>query len=310
MKKQITITFLLLSCFLFGACGRKPASSSSSDVAGTEPSHATQAAASEDTETAKTTKSAKSSEAQPASDIVEDGKILYFEVSPPDKDGEWGLTMHASMENRSDRDLMISLGNVSINGVMAPPYWSETVNAGMKAQSDIVWAADTLSEKGIDDVSQIQFELIAYDDDNPDGYLVDVNHTVYPNGKDRAKTETYERSEGDQILFDDENCSMIITGKDPDGEWGYTLKACLVNKTDRGLMFASADVSVNDVMCDPSWSESVAAGTISRCRIIWPKEELQNAGIQNVTGIKLPVGVYDDENYEEVRAEKSYDINS
>lgn len=301
MKKQITAAFLLLSCLLLGACGRKSSSfsSASDDVSETRASYTTAAEAAAASETPKSVS---------ASDIVEDGKILYFEVSAPDKDGEWGLTMHASMENRSDKDLMVTLGNVSINGVMAPPCWSETVNAGMKAESDIIWASDTLAEKGIDDVSQIQFELIAYDDENPDGYLVDVNYTVCPGGKDSVKDETYVKSEGDQVLFDDKDCAMIITGRNPDDEWGYALEACLINRTDRSLMFASDGASVNDVMCDPFWSESVAAGKISRCKIIWSKEELRNADIEEVTGIKLPVSVYDDENYEEVRAEESFTV--
>lgn len=313
MKKQVSVA-ILLTCIFLVSCGRAPSPASSSQGASdTKAATSSEAQADESAAKEATKESGKRtrSSADSFPDILEDGKVLYFAVDSLEEDGEWGYTMHVSMQNRSDKDLMISLGNVSINGVMADPGWSDTVLKGMKAAGEIVWADGALSEKEIDDVSTIQFELIAFDDNDPgEGYLVDSSHTVYPKGKKNAKETSYTKAETDQALFDDGSCSMIITGKDPDGEWGYTLDACLINKTDRDLMFVAGDASVNDTMCDPCWSESVAAGKMSRCQIIWPKEELERAGIDSVDVIQLPVAVYDDKDYEQVRAEESFTVKN
>lgn len=310
MKRHITVTAaLLLTCMLLSACGRSSTSSVSASSQKTGMPADRSLSAQETAETADSSKSKQQTDAASFSEVLEDSKNFYFAVTDLDKDGEWGYTMHVSMENRSDRDMVVTLNDVSINGVMAEPYWSDDINAGMKSEKDIVWATAVLTDKGITDVTEIQFNLAAYDADDPvDGYRINSAHTIYPHGKKAARQVTYTRSDGDQVLFDDKTCSMIITGINPEGEWGYTVDVCLVNKTDRDLMFASQDASVNDSMCDPYWSYSVAKGKIAFCQIIWTKEELENAHIKEVNSINLPVAVYDDDNYEEVRALKSFSI--
>ena len=100
----------------------------------------------------------------------------------------------------------------------------------------------------------------------------------------------------EQVLVDDENCTVKITGIEDDSIWGYTLKVYLENKTDLELMFSVDGVSVNGYMCDPFWGSSVTAGMKSNEEISFSAEAFERNGITTPTDIqfKLRVSDYND----------------
>lgn len=102
----------------------------------------------------------------------------------------------------------------------------------------------------------------------------------------------------EKVFVDDENCTFKITEIDPDNEWGYTLKAYLENKTDKNLMYAMEDVSVNGFMCDPFWAETVQAGKKSKSEISFFEENFAELGIENVEEIEFTLRVYDENDFE------------
>ena len=53
----------------------------------------------------------------------------------------------------------------------------------------------------------------------------------------------------EQVLVDNEECMIQITGIDPEGEFGYTLNTTLKNKSaEKTYVFALTDSSVNGVL--------------------------------------------------------------
>ena len=97
----------------------------------------------------------------------------------------------------------------------------------------------------------------------------------------------------EQVLVDDENCTVKITGIEEDSLWGYTLKAYLENKTDLELMFSVDGVSVNGYMCDPFWASSVTAGMKANEDISFSTEIFERNGIVRPTDIQLILRVSD-----------------
>lgn len=114
-----------------------------------------------------------------------------------------------------------------------------------------------------------------------------ANEAVEQNAQETKTEET--------VFVDDENCTFKITGIDPDGMWGYTLNAHLENKSDKNLMFAVEDVSVNGFMCDPFWATTVQAGKKAKSDINFFEENLTELGIENVEEIEFTLRVYDDD---------------
>lgn len=125
---------------------------------------------------------------------------------------------------------------------------------------------------------------------------------------EKASTETTEPTETTQetkepefqeeILVDNENCTFKITDIESDGDWGYTLKVYLENKTDKNLMFSWDDVSVNGFMCDPFWATSVQAGKKANSEISFSETDFEENGIENVENIEFKLSVYDDDNWD------------
>ncbi len=226
--------------------------------------------------------------------VLVDNADILFKITAVEKDPIWGYTLKAQVENRTELDLMFALNDVSVNGYMLDPYFALTVNAGMKANRDISFDLDELKEIGIQDVTDIEFELRVYDSlDWSAEEVFEKTFTIYPLGKDAAKDYPRESQPGDIVLFDNEQCTMIVTGFDPDSIWGYSAKVYLVNKTEDALMFSVGDAAINGMMCDPYFAASVAPGKQSITTISWSKTALEENGITAVESITLPIRVYE-----------------
>ena len=70
------------------------------------------------------------------------------------------------VENKSDRNLMFSWDQVSVNGKMIDPFWAVSVAAGKRAVSEVSFSRVDLEANGITDVSGIEFKLVVSDYDD------------------------------------------------------------------------------------------------------------------------------------------------
>lgn len=224
--------------------------------------------------------------------LVDDGNCT-FKIMAIDTQSIWGYTLKVYLENKTDKNLMFSLDDVSINGYMCDPFWAATVNAGMKSNSEVNFSTADLERNGITEVTEIEFELNVYDsEDWTADQLIDEDFTVYPLGEAAVKRPERTAQSEDMVLFDNEHCTMIITGFDPQNAMGYTVNVYLKNKTDDDLMFSLNDPSVNGYMCDPFWAVEVDDGKACNTTITWLASSLEENGITTVETLTLPVRVY------------------
>lgn len=101
----------------------------------------------------------------------------------------------------------------------------------------------------------------------------------------------------EQVLVDDENCTVKITGIEEDAIWGYTLKVYLENKTDLELMYSVDNVSVNGYMCDPFWANTVTTGMKANEEISFSTDSFERNGIETPTDIQLTLRVSDNNDW-------------
>ena len=94
--------------------------------------------------------------------LVENDDISVI-ITGVEDDPIWGYTLHVYLENNTDKELLFSLDEVSVNRFMCDPFWAETVSAGMKCNSSIRWFESTLLENSITDIKEISFVLRVYD---------------------------------------------------------------------------------------------------------------------------------------------------
>ena len=229
--------------------------------------------------------------------LVEDDNCTV-KVTGIEADGLWGYTLKVFLENKTDTELMYSLEKVAVNGFMCDPFWATSVTAKMRSNEEISFSSDSFEKNGITIPTDISFTLRVYDNNDwsADAF-VEEDFVIYPLGEDAVQPYTREDQPNDIVLFDNEQCRMIVTGFDPDGMWGYTMQVYLENKTDVEQMFSADGVAVNGFMCDPFWAESVAAGKRSNTEITWYEDDFAMNGITEVTEIVLPIRVYDNNDW-------------
>lgn len=105
-------------------------------------------------------------EAQDSDNVIIDNDYVSVIVTGYEKDEIWGYTVNLFLLNKTDKNVMFSVDEASVNGFMADPFYATTVSAGKCAFSSMVWSDTTLEENSITDVETIEFKFKAYDEDN------------------------------------------------------------------------------------------------------------------------------------------------
>lgn len=230
--------------------------------------------------------------------VLVDNEDLLFKITSVGEDPIWGYTLKAQLENRTEQDLMFSLRSVSVNGYMCDPFFAATITGGMKANKDISFSKEDWEVIGIEEVTDVAFELVVYDkNDFSSDPVLEEEFVVYPMGKENAREYPRQPQKSDMILFENDSCAMIVTGFPTGSIWGFEAQVYLVNKTDDTLMFAVGDAAINGFMCEPYFVQSVAPGKRCITSITWTKDALENNGIEKVETITLPIRVYDAEDW-------------
>ena len=243
------------------------------------------------------------------SQVIVDNEDLYFAIKNVRTDAALGYTWKVYVENRTDRNLMFSFEKTSVNGVMCDPFWAEVVNSGKKGNCEITWMRDALQKRQIEEVTQVDFTLNVYnDDDYTEAPLMHDPFTVYPLGEDKASEAVREPAATDQVLVDNDSCSVIVTGFEPDNSWGFAMQLYLVNKTDKDLVFSADNASINGVMCDPFWADIVAAGKRSYTTVLWDKSALEENEIAEVEEISFPMIIYADDDIGSPIVEETFEL--
>ncbi len=231
-----------------------------------------------------------------------DNDICSFVVTGIDPDATWGYTLKVLLENKSsDRNLMFSVTNASINGVNLDPLFATDVAAGKKSNNEINFSRSSIKEYGLLPVTDIELVLRVHDNDDwsIEDYAEATVH-VYPYGEDKAVQFVRESQPNDRVIVDNEYVTAIITGIKEDDIWGYTLNLYLVNKTDNTVMFSVENASVNGFMSDPFFASSVTAKRSKFSSISWSDSSLEESGITNVEEIEF---TFEASNYDDWSAQ-------
>lgn len=232
--------------------------------------------------------------------VIVDDENCFFAIKSMKEDELLGYIWEVYLENRTDKKMMFSMNDVSVNGFVCDPFWGTEIIAETKANAIISWMEEGFIENGITDVQEVEFVLnVSEGDDWMAEPVLNETYVVYPQGEETV--ETYQRTaiEGEQVILDNEYCTMIVTGFDQDDFSGYGMKVYLENKTDKKVMFSLDDMTVNGYMCDPYWGITLPAGKRSNTTVSWVSYTFEENGITEVENIKGSVSVYEEETYDE-----------
>lgn len=228
-------------------------------------------------------------------EVLVDNDICTVSVDQITVDPFWGYTLELSLENKTSTAVCFSVSAVSVNGIMCEPLWAVELAAGeKKAGEQISFFETELQDRGIWQVADVSFRLEVTDAEDlwADPLLMQWC-SVQPLGQEAvAQYCTHEQPEG-QVLLDDEYCTVILTGFDPEDSMGYAMGLYVLSKTDRALRVAMNDVSVNGVMLDPYWGSTLAPRKLVLLDAIWTQEDLKACQIRDLTKIEFTFAVSD-----------------
>ena len=105
----------------------------------------------------------------------------------------------------------------------------------------------------------------------------------------------YEPKDTDQVLLDNEYCTIICIGAGERYGTDYALKLYFVNKTDKDMVFHIDDVYVNDAMIDPVFPLTIRPQRNTFDLMMWSNSSLKEQGIDpdNVSSVRFIVDTYE-----------------
>lgn len=123
-------------------------------------------------------------------EVVADNE--YFKMTVLDKDmDEYNsfVRIKVLVENKTDKDIIVYLENICVDGVMNDPAWCVEVTANNKAYPYIEWLIDSETNpnvKTVEDLKNIEGEVYVTDSNYNELFRTDINMLMT---KDNVKTE-------------------------------------------------------------------------------------------------------------------------
>lgn len=105
--------------------------------------------------------------------ILVDNDDITFKVKGLKYDGLMdAYSIKVFVENKTDKSVTFSCNDFSVNGYMVSSYFSSSVTAGKKENTEIFIFKAHLDEQGITEIEEVEFELEAHhiDLDNWEDY--------------------------------------------------------------------------------------------------------------------------------------------
>lgn len=94
--------------------------------------------------------------------VIIDNDYVTVTVIGYEEDSIWGYTVNLFLQNKTDTEIMFSADDASINGYMADPFWATSVIPGKCAFTSMSWSDSDLTEIGVEEIEEIEFNLRAY----------------------------------------------------------------------------------------------------------------------------------------------------
>lgn len=117
----------------------------------------------------------------PTDNIIVDNEYVTVIVTGYEQDSIWGYTVKLFLVNKTDKNIMFSADEVSVNGYMLDPLFAKSVSKNKCAFTSMSWSDSKFEANGITEVEEIEFNIRVYDNEDWfDDDLVNKTVTVNP----------------------------------------------------------------------------------------------------------------------------------
>lgn len=200
------------------------------------------------------------------------------------------------IENNSEKALIFSSDNISVNGYTISGFVYEDIAAGKKVNTSLDLYAHEMEENGISTINDIEFIFKCIDSETyRTVFETDITKITINEG---AESEN-NSNDNSELLFEQDGISVYYSGLGG-SDWlsDYNLKFQIVNNSENNVVVSTDNCSVNDFsMSLASFYSEVASGKKTNDTISIYTSELEENGIDKVEKIEFSLKCLNSDTY-------------
>lgn len=210
----------------------------------------------------------------------------------------FGPTINFLIENNSEEDIIVSVDDLSINGIMLISIMSTDVIAGKKANAELSISSTNLETAGIEIIKDIEFEFHIV---NPKTWetMFNSDNIKLATTADPSFVQTIDDS-GD-VLLEQDGIEIVLKNLDTESGFSFTdIYFYIENNSGKDVTIQARDTSVNDFMIIGLISSNVPAGKKAFDKISFSNSQLEKNGIEEIKKIELKFHVFESDTFDNI----------
>ncbi|MCI1722625.1 MAG: zinc-ribbon domain-containing protein [Lachnospiraceae bacterium] len=228
--------------------------------------------------------------------LLDQNGIKITATGIDDSEMYMGPSVEVSIENNTDKDISIMSSSAGVNGYLVDCLLSTDVSAGKKGNDKMYLYLDSLNLSGVKNIGLIETHFQIYDPSTFD-VLLEADGAPLQTS-DYAQMDTSEDDSG--VVLADKDGLFAAARSIGSDEMGTYLICFVKNSTDKTVEAMPESLSVNGVMVNTYYSETLPSGKMRVSKLYLEKSDLEKAGISSITDLELQMEFYDEETYDVV----------
>ena len=218
--------------------------------------------------------------------------INYAPISGPE--------LHLTIENRCDKDIVVTAPYAAVNGYMITPEFKTDVAHEKSANGNLTLPYFSLAIADITVIKEIEFSLRVTEARTYNPLFVTDMISV----KTSAYKEDEEKPSEDfagQTVYDKDGMKIVLRGVSTDRAYsdGAEMVVCIFNGTERNISVRTNDITVNGYeMISSVLSRTVLSGKRAVDAVTFYKQELKEYGIDAIDSVKVSFEIKDADTWE------------
>ena len=115
-----------------------------------------------------------------------------------------------------------------------------------------------------------------------------------------SETKETEVEIEEQVIFEEKDIKVTVTGINYDGWFGPEVKVLIENNSSKNITVQALECAVNGMMTETLFSTDVAAGKKANDSITLSSSNLENGNVKTIKEIEVKLNVFDSDSWDDI----------
>ena len=231
------------------------------------------------------------------------GTVLYnkdgikITVDSYETDSFYGPEIGVTIDNTSDKDVLVFTDLLSVNGcMMSDVMLYAEAEAGSKVEDFFMFSNETMKQYGITEISEVQFYITISD---PETYQPLDTSKLKSLKLTESYTLTIDYSGAE--LYNKDGVRFICKGVGSDDLFDGMVYFFAENNTDKNISFYAQNVTVNGIETeDTFWIDTRSGTVVLDTMILWDLDALRLASVDQIETITMDLYLIDYDTWDDI----------